>query len=126
MKELYSWDGDPANGGGSSQVESQIRYNHLMATKTKKPSETIEVKGEELLKKLPPISGSPAYMSEILVRLIKSGYTYKETEMIIKPPKEKKSRVLKWKNIIKVAKTIYKLFIDVYFTKKLIYGKNNS
>lgn len=75
----------------------------------------------ELLKKLPPISSGFAYMSEILVRLIKAGYPYKEIEMYIKPSHGRISRAFKLKNVKQVGQTILKLFIDVYFRRKTLY-----
>lgn len=74
----------------------------------------------DLLKKLPPISSGFAYMSEVLVRLIKSGYSYKETEMYIKPAPERVSRAFKFKNVKQVGQTIARLFVDVYFKKKIL------
>lgn len=74
----------------------------------------------DLLKKLPPISSGFAYMSEILVRLIKAGYPYKETDMYIKPAPGRVSRALKLKNVKQVGQTIMRLFVDVYFKRKFL------
>lgn len=74
----------------------------------------------DLLKKLPPISSGFAYMSEILVRLIKSGYSYREIEMYIKPSPDRKTRAFRAKNIKQVGQTIVKLFIDVHLRKKIL------
>lgn len=76
-----------------------------------------------LLKKV-PIASNFAYMSAILVRLIKAGQNYKEIEMIIKPPK-RQSRALKLKNVYLVLQTIFNLFIDVHFRRKK-YEQHNS
>lgn len=70
----------------------------------------------DLLKKV-PIASNFAYMSAILVRLIKAGHNYKEIEMIIKPP-ERQSRALKLKNVYLVLQTIFNLFIDIHFRRK--------
>jgi glycosyltransferase involved in cell wall biosynthesis len=75
----------------------------------------------ELLKKLPTISPGFSYMSEILVRLIKGGYNYKEIEMYIKPAKERKSRAFRLKNFKQVGEAIIKLLIDVYLKRKTLY-----
>lgn len=75
----------------------------------------------DLLKKLPPIPSGFAYMSEILVRLIKAGYGYREVEMYIKPSLGRVSRAFKLKNVKQVGQTILKLFIDVYFKKKILW-----
>lgn len=75
----------------------------------------------DLLKKLPPISPGFAYMSEILVRLVKAGYSYKEVEMYIKPSPGRKSRAFRLKNFKQVGQTLFKLFIDVYLKKKTLY-----
>lgn len=74
----------------------------------------------DLLKKLPSISSGFAYMSEILVRLIKAGYPYKETEMYIKPAPWRVSRAFKFKNVKQVGQAIMRLFVDVYFKKKFL------
>ena len=74
----------------------------------------------DLLRKLPPISQGFAYMSEILVRLIKSGYSYRETEMFIKLLPGRKSRAFGLNNFKQIYLAIVRLFIDVYFKKRLI------
>lgn len=75
----------------------------------------------DLLKKLPTISPGFSYMSEILVRLIKSGYSYKEIEMYIKPSPGRKSRAFGMKNVKQVVRAIFILFRDVYFKRKILY-----
>ncbi|MEK9183020.1 MAG: glycosyltransferase family 2 protein [Patescibacteria group bacterium] len=72
----------------------------------------------DLLKKA-PIASNFAYMSAILVRLIKAGYHYKEIEMIIKPP-QRQSRALKLKNVYYVLLTILDLFTDIYLRHKIL------
>jgi len=75
----------------------------------------------DLIKKLPRISPGFAYMSEILVRLIKSGYSYKEIGMQIKPLKGRESKAFKLRNIRQVVSAISNLFVDVYWKKKILY-----
>ncbi|MFA6023151.1 MAG: glycosyltransferase family 2 protein [Candidatus Pacearchaeota archaeon] len=52
-----------------------------------------------------------AYSAEILVKLIKKGYSYEEVGVTIKPTK--KTSIFRLKNIISVFKTIIQLFYDV-------------
>lgn len=75
----------------------------------------------ELLKKIPLINSSPAYMADILVRLIKAGYNYTEIEMVIKPANNRVSRLFKLNQVKHVGKTIGKLIMDIHFRKKFLH-----
>lgn len=66
----------------------------------------------EALKKIRIKSQDFAYNAEILIKLIKSGYSYHETGMIIKPITNK-TAIFNLRNILGVIKTIGRLFYDV-------------
>lgn len=74
-------------------------YNGNMVYKTK------------ILKDIKVSTYGFAYSAEILVKLLKKGYSYKEVGIKIKPTK--KTSIFKLKNIIGVFKTVLLLFYDI-------------
>ena len=66
-----------------------------------------------LLKKVPLKTYGFAYMAAILVRLIRSGASYVEVGVDIKPRATGASKAFALKNIVSVAKAILTLFWDV-------------
>ncbi len=58
-----------------------------------------------------------SYQTEALVKLIKSGKTYIETGMVLKPRGFGESKALRLKNVARVFKSIAKLFFDVHFCR---------
>ncbi len=54
-----------------------------------------------------------AYQSEALVRLIREGRTYVETGMVLKERKAGQSKALRPKNVQRVLKSIWKMFVDI-------------
>lgn len=57
------------------------------------------------------------YQAETLVRLIKGGASYVETGIAIRSRPGGKSKVLKWKNLKTIARTVLKLTWEVRFGK---------
>lgn len=72
---------------------------------------------KELIKAVSISSSGFAYQAEILVRMIKSGRTYKEVGVDILERTHGRSSAFAIKNICSVLKTISKLFIEVHFRK---------
>jgi len=67
-----------------------------------------------LLKQIKVRTNSFAYQAEILLPLVKRGYSYKEVPMIIK--NTDKTTLLRLKNIIGVLITILRLFFEINFS----------
>lgn len=78
-------------------------YNGFVICKTK------------ILKKIPMTTSSFAFQSEVLIRLIKKGYSYTEIPYCTVP--QAKTSAFRIKNLIGVAKTVYNLFFSVNFKK---------
>lgn len=58
-----------------------------------------------------------SYQTELLVKMIKGGYTFEETGMVLKERKSGRSKALRPKNVMRVFKSILNLFFDVHFKK---------
>jgi glycosyltransferase involved in cell wall biosynthesis len=76
------------------------------------------------LKKLKVISKDFAYNAEILIRLIKSGHTFVEVGIKIKP--SHKTAIFEISNIIGVVKTVFLLFYDIYIAKNVGMSSKNQ
>lgn len=63
-----------------------------------------------------------AYQAEVLIKLIKSGYSFAEIGMYINPRKTGRSKAFALKNIISVAKTIVKLILEVKILNRNTYS----
>ncbi|MEW6055560.1 MAG: glycosyltransferase family 2 protein [Bdellovibrionota bacterium] len=59
-----------------------------------------------------------AFAAEILVRLLKNGYTYCQVPMVVQPRINGETKAFKIKNIVSVLKSIATLFLEVYFSKR--------
>ena len=70
----------------------------------------------KLLRKVNITTYSFAFQAEILIKLIKSGYTYIEVPNYIK--KTKGSSLFKLKNLLGSIKTIISLFIAIHIKKQ--------
>ncbi len=58
-------------------------------------------------------TASFAYQTEILLKLLSMGKTHVEVPIRIEPPKPGRvSRALRWKNVVEVAKTVGRLFLE--------------
>lgn len=69
-----------------------------------------------LVKKVKMTTDSFAFQAEILIRLLKKGYSYKEVPMYIKKPAEGHiTKVFKIKNLIGVISSIIRLFFEINF-----------
>ena len=79
----------------------------------------IVIHKRRIIKYVPISSNGFAYQAEILVRLIKSGYSYKEVGVDILERTHGKSSAFKPQNIYSVLKTISKLFVDTHINKKI-------
>ncbi|MBI5235402.1 MAG: glycosyltransferase family 2 protein [Deltaproteobacteria bacterium] len=75
-----------------------------------------------LLKKCPLKTWGFAYMAAILVRLIKSGASYMETGVDIKPRETGKSKAFAPKNVVSVFKAVLGLFWDVRVKERRAYS----
>ncbi|MBS3113788.1 glycosyltransferase family 2 protein [Candidatus Woesearchaeota archaeon] len=72
-----------------------------------------------LVKKVKMTTDSFAFQAEILIRLLKKGYSYKEVPMYIKKPAEgHKTKVFKIKNLIGVISSITRLFFEINFASR--------
>lgn len=70
-----------------------------------------------LVKAIPKNTKGFAYMASILIRLLKSGVTYIEVPMVIKPREHGKTKAFAPRNIISVTKAILLLFWEVILKK---------
>ncbi|MBI3589582.1 MAG: glycosyltransferase family 2 protein [Candidatus Liptonbacteria bacterium] len=70
----------------------------------------------DLLLQLPRWTPGFAFMSEILIELIKSGVSYEEVETRLQKREGGKAKALSLKNFLLVASTISKLIWRIYFT----------
>ena len=77
-------------------------------------------KREFLRALLPQMTHSFAFSAEIIINLLKSGATYIEVPVKIKPRTSSRSSAFKIKNIIGTIKAIIKLFWNVRIKKKRI------
>lgn len=77
----------------------------------------------ELLREIPLKTNDFAFMSAILVRLIRIGHSFIEVPMYIHNRVKGKSKAFKIKNIISVIVTILKLFIEIYIVGDNRYKK---
>lgn len=69
-----------------------------------------------LVKKVQMTTDSFAFQAEILVRLLKNGYSYKEVPMHIKShDKARKTKAFRIKNIIGIISSALRLFFEVNF-----------
>ncbi|MEK6791998.1 MAG: glycosyltransferase family 2 protein [Deltaproteobacteria bacterium] len=75
-----------------------------------------------LLKKCPLKTWGFAYMAAIVVRLIKSGASYIETGVDIKPRDTGRSKAFAPKNMVSVFKAVFMLFWDVRVKDKSTYS----
>ena len=73
-----------------------------------------------MVQKVPVSTYGFAYMTEILVKLLKSGVTFVEVPMILKPREGGATKAFRLKNIISVFKTFLKLFWEVRILRRRI------
>ncbi len=71
-----------------------------------------------MVQKVPVSTYGFAYMTEILVKLLKSGATFVEVPMILKTRERGATKAFRLKNIISVFKTFLTLFWEVQILKK--------
>ena len=69
----------------------------------------------ELLKKVKMNTNNAAYQAEVLIKMLKKGYSYKEVPIYIEETKG--SELFRLRNLIDVFLTISKLFFDINFKK---------
>lgn len=81
---------------------------------------------KDLLQKVEMTTFGFAYMAEILTKLIKSGHSFVEVPMYIRPRAYGRVSVFRLKSITGVIRTILLLFSEVYFKKKDKYRKNEK
>ena len=73
-----------------------------------------------MVKKVPVYTHGFAYMTEILVKLLKSGATYVEVPMINRARERGATKAFRLKNIISVFKTFLTLFLEVQILRKRV------
>jgi len=71
----------------------------------------------EVLCRVPMKTHGFAYMSNILIRMIKSGYTFYEVPIQLQPREHGRTSAFKLKNIVSVIRTIGSLAWEVYFCR---------
>ena len=74
-----------------------------------------------LLRRISVHSEDFAYSAEILIKLIRSGYGYREIGMTIKPITNQ-TAIFNFRNIFGVIKTITRLFYEVHISGKRTHG----
>ncbi|MBI5641873.1 MAG: glycosyltransferase family 2 protein [Deltaproteobacteria bacterium] len=75
-----------------------------------------------LLKKVPLKTWGFAYMAAILVRLLRSGASYREVGVEIKPRASGKTKAFRFKNIMSVGSAIASLFWEVRIKERSSYN----
>ncbi len=78
---------------------------------------SIVVHKKNLIKSISIKADNFAFQAEALVKLIKSGCSFIQLPIYIKPRTYGKSSAMKIKNLMGVAKTILVLFNEIYFKK---------
>lgn len=73
-----------------------------------------------MVKQVPVSTFGFAYMTEILVKLIKSGATFVEVPLVNKPRERGASKAFRLKNVISVFKTFLLLFWEVQILRRRI------
>ncbi len=73
-----------------------------------------------MVKEVPVSTCGFAYMTEILVKLLKSGATFVEVPMIVRARGEGATKAFRLKNIASVFKTFLTLFLEVQILRKRI------
>ena len=104
----------------SRQIISKI-FTNLMNTLFNlnlKYYNGISVHKRELINQVQMTTYGFAYHAEILVRLIKSGYSFTEVGIYLKKREYGASKAFSLKNIVSVLKTIARLLIDLYIKNK--------
>jgi dolichol-phosphate mannosyltransferase len=76
-----------------------------------------------LLLSFPVQTHSFAYMTSILVRMVRSGYSYVEVPMPIQARQHGRSTALRLKNVISVLAALGKLFWEVHVRDREKYGR---
>lgn len=77
----------------------------------------------EFLKNIPLKTSSFAFISSVLVRLIRSGHSFIEVPIYLKKQVGRRSKAFRIKNVIGVIWTIIKLFWETEFVQKEKYNK---
>jgi len=98
-----------------------VLFNTLFSLNIRYYNGPCVIKGE-LLKKVPMTTHGFAYMAAILVRLIKSGATFKEVPMKIQYRESGASKAFRPRNIISVLSAIVKLFWEVRVSQRSVYN----
>jgi glycosyltransferase involved in cell wall biosynthesis len=70
----------------------------------------------EILKNINVKTNSFAFQAEILIRLIKKGYSYLEVPMYIR--KSGNTKIFRIRNFLGVIKTVFRLFLDINVSRK--------
>ncbi len=72
-----------------------------------------------VLKTVTMSTDGPAYMVEILVQLVRrKEISYVEVPMYLRAQDGRQSRILRWKNVYEIAKTLTRLFFRIYLQRK--------
>ena len=77
----------------------------------------------EFLKNVPLKTSNFAFMSSVLVRLIRSGQSFIEVPIYLKKQVGRKTKAFRIKNVVGVIWTIFKLFWETEFFQKEKYNK---
>lgn len=72
----------------------------------------------DLLRSVNISTHSFAYQAEILVKLLKRGYSYNEVSVVNRKP-TRKSSIFRFKNVIGICKSVIKLFYDIHIKKDI-------
>lgn len=71
----------------------------------------------QVIQSIEIVTNSFAYQAEILVKLLKKGHSYRQTDMVIKPRTHGGSKAIRLKNILQVLKILVRLFFEIHFKK---------
>lgn len=71
----------------------------------------------DIIKKVPMTTWGYAYMASILSRLIGAGHSYVETPMYLKKREHGGSKAFRFKNVLRVGKTLFGLFWEMRIKK---------
>ncbi|MEK7578416.1 MAG: glycosyltransferase family 2 protein [Patescibacteria group bacterium] len=73
-----------------------------------------------MVQKVPVLTYGFAYMTEILVKMLKSGATFVEAPMVLKTRERGATKAFRLKNIASVFKTFFTLFWEVQILRKRV------
>lgn len=80
----------------------------------------------EVIRSIPITTSGFAFASSIMVRLIRSGHSYTEVGMYVRPQKNRRTKAFALRNVVGVVKTVLKLFWQVRVAERGKYSRKQT